>query len=283
MSDEFMRSPHAHTVSRIAGALGTDLLRGLSEDEARRRIDRYGPNRLRAHRRKSWQAILGHQFRSVLVWLLAGAAAFSFMLGDVVEGGAILAVLAINAAIGFSTELRAIRSMESLRRIAQVRTLVRRDGRPRKIDATRIVPGDLVMLEAGDIVTADLRLVRASNLESNESVLTGESVPAAKSTEPAAADADVGDRVGMVFKGTAITKGTGEGLVTATGMDTEVGRISALTEAAGAAESLLERRLDRLGHRLVWLMLALAGVFIAEAVVALRRISGAKPPAASSA
>ena len=266
MSDEFMRSPHAHTVSRIAGALGTDLLRGLSEDEARRRIDRYGPNRLRAHRRKSWQAILGHQFRSVLVWLLAGAAAFSFMLGDVVEGGAILAVLAINAAIGFSTELRAIRSMESLRRIAQVRTLVRRDGRPRKIDATRIVPGDLVMLEAGDIVTADLRLVRASNLESNESVLTGESVPAAKSTEPAAADADVGDRVGMVFKGTAITKGTGEGLVTATGMDTEVGRISALTEAAGAAESLLKRRLDRLGHRLVWLMLALAVAMVAGGV-----------------
>jgi Ca2+-transporting ATPase len=253
-------------VSGIARSLGADILRGLSDDEARKRLASFGPNRLRVHRRKRWQDILGHQFRSMLVWLLAGAAGFSFMLGDLVEGGAILAVLAINAAIGFGTELRAVRSMESLRRIAQVRTLVRRDGRNRKVDAGKVVPGDLVILEAGDIVTADLRLVRASNLESNESVLTGEPVPVAKATDPVAADAPVCDRVGMVFKGTAITKGTGEGLVTATGMATEIGRISALTEAAGEAESLLERRLDLLAHRLVWLMLALAVAMVAGGV-----------------
>src|SRR5690606_9741613 len=205
MSDETICSPHAMPVSGIARSLGADILRGLSDDEARKRLASFGPNRLRVHRRKRWQDILGHQFRSMLVWLLAGAAGFSFMLGDLVEGGAILAVLAINAAIGFGTELRAVRSMESLRRIAQVRTLVRRDGRNRKVDAGKVVPGDLVILEAGDIVTADLRLVRASNLESNESVLTGEPVPVAKATDPVAADAPVCDRVGMVFKGTAAT------------------------------------------------------------------------------
>ena len=209
-----------------------------------------------------------HQFASALVWLLGGAAGLAFLLGDFVEGIAVLIVLAINAAIGFFTELRAVRSMESLRRIAQVRTLVRRDGRAKKVDAREIVPGDLVILEAGDVVTADLRLTRASNLESNESILTGESLPVVKSVAPVAAAAGLGDRTSMVFRGAAITKGTGEGIVTATGMATEIGRISALTEAAGEAESVLERRLDRLGQRLVWLMLALGAIMVAGGVTA---------------
>ena len=266
MSDEVLNAPFASPAAEVAEALGCDPSRGLSAEEAARRLRRHGPNRLRAHRRKSWRRILLHQVGSILVWLLAAAAAVSFALGDHAEGAAILAVLAVNTAIGFLTELRAVRSMESLRRIAQVRTLVRRDGRPRRVDARDLVPGDLVILEAGDVITADLRLLRASNLESNESILTGESVPVVKSATAVPATAGVGDRSSMVFRGAAITKGTGEGLVTATGMATEIGRISRLTETAGEAGSVLERRLDRLGQRLVWLMLALAVAMIAAGV-----------------
>jgi Ca2+-transporting ATPase len=266
MSDEVLKAPFARPWAEVARALGSDPARGLGRDEADRRFHAHGPNRLRAHRRKSWHRILAHQFGSVLVWLLAAAAVLSFSLREHSEGAAILFVLAINTGIGFATELRAVRSMESLRRIARVRTLVRRDGQARRVDAQHLVPGDLVILEAGDIVTADLRLVRASNLESNESVLTGESLPVAKSTAAVPETAGVGDRTSMVFKGASITKGTGEGIVTATGMATEIGRISALTETAGEAGSVLERRLDRLGQRLVWVMLVLAVAMVAGGV-----------------
>lgn len=266
MSDEVLKAPFARPWVEVARALGCDPAKGLSREEAGRRLRVHGPNRLRAHRRKGWQRILAHQFGSVLVWLLAAAAVLSFSLRDHAEGAAILSVLAINTGIGFLTELRAVRSMESLRRIARVRTLVRRDARASRVDAQDLVPGDLVILEAGDIVTADLRLVRASNLESSEAILTGESVPVAKSAAAVPATAATGDRTGMVFKGAAITKGTGEGIVTATGMATEIGRISALTETAGEAASVLERRLDRLGQRLVWLMLGLAVMMVAAGV-----------------
>lgn len=146
---------------------------------------------LRAQKAKSVVAILIHQFRSIIVWLLAGAAALSFTFGDLPEATAIMVVLLINGAIGFITELRAARSMESLLRIAEVRTLVRRAGKVHRIDARDLVPGDIALLHAGDIVTADLRLIEASNLNADESVLTGESVPVVKNPAPVAAGTDV--------------------------------------------------------------------------------------------
>ncbi|MBC7143028.1 MAG: cation-transporting P-type ATPase, partial [Rhodobacteraceae bacterium] len=259
--------PHAVPAAEVAAALACDPAQGLSLREAARRRRLHGPNRLRAQKAKSAVTILVHQFNSIIVWLLAAAAAISFAFGDLPEAAAIVVVLLINGTIGFFTELRAARSMESLLRIAEVRTLVRRAGKAHRIDARDLVPGDIVILDAGDMVTADLRLIEASNLQSDESVLTGESVPVVKGTAPVGAEAEIGDRASMVYKGSAITQGAGLGIVVATGMATEVGRISALVEASDAEVTPLERRLDRLGHRLVWLTLGLAGVMVAVGVL----------------
>jgi Ca2+-transporting ATPase len=267
MPENVSETAFARQASDVARALGVDPTSGLSPGEARHRLKKYGANKLRQKERKSLFAILRHQFGSVIVWLLTGAAALSFVLGDIAEGVAIIVVLVINGAIGFFTELRAARSMEALIRIAEVRTRVRRGGEERMIEAHELVPGDLVVLEAGDVVTADLRLVEASNLQADESVLTGESVPVGKAVEPVADDAGLGDRASMAFKGTAITQGSGAGIVVATGMATEIGRISDLAQSAEGEAPPLERRLDRLGHRLVWLTLGLAVLTIAAGIL----------------
>jgi len=259
--------PFARGADAVAQGLGTDREAGLGPDEAERRLQSHGRNTLRRQKKKSLLAILLHQFKSVIAWLLAAASAMSFALGDHAEAIAILMVFVLNAAIGFFTELRAVRSTEALMRIAEVRARVRRGGDDRIVKAELLVPGDLVLLEAGDVVTADLRLCEANALEADESVLTGESTPVAKAVAPVAADAPVGDRASMAFKGTAITQGAGAGVVVATGMDTEIGRISELAQSAESETAPLERRLDRLGHRLVWLALGLAAATMAAAVL----------------
>jgi Ca2+-transporting ATPase len=251
-------APHTLSSGKVAQLLAASPETGLSQAEAVRRLRSHGPNRLRRQKPRSAMAMLFHQFRSVIVWLLAAAAAISLIMGDIAEGGAIIIVLLLNGTIGFVTELRAARSMEALFRIAEVRTRVRRDGRVQMIDARDVVPGDVVVLEGGDVVTADLRLSEASSLQADESILTGEAAPVAKSAEPVAEDTILAERTSMVFKGTAITRGAGEAIVTATGMATELGRISQLTEAAQGVTSPLEVRLERLGHTLIWLTLVLA-------------------------
>ncbi|WP_417416086.1 cation-translocating P-type ATPase [Hoeflea sp.] len=266
MTPDRLENAHAHTVQDVVTRLETDPATGLdsSEVQARRRV--YGSNQLFRQKPKSALSILVHQFNSIIVWLLGGAAVLSFVMTDIAEGVAIVVVLLINGAIGFTTEVRAARSMEALIRMAEVKTRVRRAGRERMIDAHELVPGDVVILEAGDIVTADLRISQASNLQADESILTGESLAVTKSTEVTSPDAVLGERTDMAFKGTAITQGTGEGLVVATGMTTEIGRISALAQAADSEVAPLEKRLDRLGHRLVWLTFVLAGLTIGAGI-----------------
>jgi P-type Ca2+ transporter type 2C len=250
------------SVQELAEKLRSNPKTGLGAAEVKKRLGVYGPNRMRRQKKKSALAILLQQVNSIIVWLLTAAAAISFVLGDIPEGVAIAFVLILNSAIGFCTELKAARSIEALMRIAEVRTRVRRGGEVRMIDAHKLVPGDVVILEAGDVVTADLRLSEASNLQADESVLTGESAPVMKSIKPVNKDAALGDRLSMAFKGTAITQGAGEGIVTATGMKTQLGRISDLVQSAEGEVAPLERRLDKLGHRLVWLTLALAALTI---------------------
>ncbi|MGO4910477.1 cation-translocating P-type ATPase [Pseudorhodobacter sp. W20_MBD10_FR17] len=250
------------SVQELAEKLRSNPKTGLGAAEVKKRVEAYGPNRLRQQKKKSALAILLQQVNSIIVWLLTAAAAISFVLGDIAEGVAIAFVLILNSAIGFFTELKAARSIEALMRIAEVRTRVRRGGEVRMIDAHKLVPGDVVILEAGDVVTADLRLSEASNLQADESALTGESAPVMKNIEPVNKDSALGDRLCMAFKGTAITQGAGEGIVTATGMKTELGRIGDLVQSAEGEVAPLERRLDKLGHRLVWLTLALAALTI---------------------
>lgn len=234
MQDKKQFTASAKSAAIVAQELSVDPDCGLDDSEVSKRRSRYGPNQLRAYAKQHVLVILAQQFKGVIVWLLAFAA-LSFYFHDISEGVAIVVVLAINAAIGFIAELRAARSMEALLSIATVTARVRRAGQVLSINASDLVPGDIVLLDAGDMVTADVRLVEASNLQCDESVLTGESVPVSKQIEPVAADAAIGEQRSMLFKGTAITQGAGEGIVIATGMATELGHISHLVQTAEAA------------------------------------------------
>ena len=266
-------SPWSRSWEDVLDVLEVTRERGLARSEATRRRKRAGRNRLREPRRTTAWEVLANQFTSVILLLLAAAAAVSFALGDWIEGAAIGAVIGINAAIGFATEWQAVRSMEALRSLERISARVRRDGEVQEIPADDLVPGDLVLLEGGDVVTADLRLVEASKLQVDESLLTGESLPVGKSLEPLEAAVAVAERTNMLFKGTLVTRGSGEAVAVATGMRTEFGTIAALTEEAEEESTPLEKRLERLGHRLIWVTLAIAG-FVALAGVLAGRTWG---------
>jgi magnesium-transporting ATPase (P-type) len=229
----------------------------------------HGANRLRrARSRPAWRILLD-QLASLIVLLLLAAAAAALLFDRVVEAIAIGAAVLVNTVIGFFMELRATRAMEALARMGKTTTRVRRGGRETELPADALVPGDIVLLEAGDVVTADLRLLEANRLQCDEAALTGESVPVDKRSgtldeeEPPLAE-----RENMAFKGTAVTTGSGVGIVVATGMNTELGHISSLVEEARQSATPLEQRLDRLGRRLIWLTLVIAAVTAAAGLVA---------------
>ncbi|MFR9775887.1 cation-translocating P-type ATPase [Micromonospora sp. MS34] len=253
--------------------LGSDVQAGLTGREAADRLAVHGANLLRRVARRSRLGILAAQFRDVVVALLAVAAVVSFAFGQIAEGVAIVVVLLLNATIGFVTELRAARSVESLRTLGRVTTTVRRDGAPRRVPAEELVVGDVALVEGGDVVTADLRVVEASRLEADESALTGESVPVGKSVTPLPADTPLADRTNMLFKGTAITQGSGVAVVVATGMDTELGRISSLVQEAQGEATPLQVRLDRLGRRLVWVTAIVAVLVVAAGLAGGQELS----------
>lgn len=263
--------PWTRSVDEILKDLNTSA-EGLSTEEVRRRREQYGSNRLRTEQKTSIWQILIEQFKSLVVGLLVVAAVFSFAFGDFVEGIAITAVILVNSAIGFFTELRAVRSMEALKELSQVDAKVRRDGNVAEIPAEELVPGDIVILEGGDVITADLRLREASKLQTNESALTGESVPVGKRIEPLEGDIPLAERANMVFKGTSVTRGSGEGVVVNTGMDTELGEISSLVEEAEQEVTPLEKRLDLLGRRLIVVTLGIATLVAIAGIVTGKEI-----------
>lgn len=233
---------------------------GLSSGEAKRRRREQGPNRLRQAKRRSVRKILADQFRNIIILLLLAATALSLAFGEIIEGIAIAAVILINAAIGFVMEWKAIRSMEALQKLGRVETTVRRDGKIQRVPAEQLVCGDIVLVEGGDVVTADVRLLESSKLQANESVLTGESVPVEKQTKALPEDLPLADRSNMLYKGTVLTRGSAEGVVVATGMNTELGRISSLVEEVEAEQAPLQKRLDAFARRLVWVTLIIAAL-----------------------
>jgi P-type Ca2+ transporter type 2C len=255
-----LSAPHGQPAGDVLAALDVSSTIGLSEAQAIRRLQQHGPNSIGVRKKVGALAVLVHQFQSLVVALLAVAAGLAFYFREWEEGGAIVGVLALNTVIGFLTEIKAARSIEALRALGTRSARVRRDSRTRLIPAERLVPGDIVLLEAGDVVTADLRLVDASNVEVDESPLTGESMGVGKTIAPVDVEARVSDRSSMLFKGTRITRGSGLGVVVATGMDSELGHISQLVEQAVPAASPLEKRLARLSSQLVWVTLILAAV-----------------------
>ncbi len=262
--------PHALPAEAVLRALGVSLAAGLSAQEAAARLARHGPNALLAHETRTLLGLLAGQIKSPVVWLLAGAAALAASFSEWTESAAILLVLLVNTLIGFFTELRAVRSMEALRKLGTRSSRVRRDGKLKTVPAELVVPGDIVLLESGDVVTADIRLVEARNLSCDESTLTGESVPVEKSVAAVPLDAIVADRTSMLHKGTAITRGTGEGVVVATGMATELGLTTRLVIEAEGDTSPLERKLAGLTRQLV------GAILIVTALIAAAGMAGGR-------
>ncbi len=261
-------APRTETADRILENLEVAPDQGLSNQEARRRRREYGSNRLREKEPQSGFQILLNQFKSIIVLILVGAAILSFAFGQIIDGIAISVAVLLNTLIGFVMEMRAVHSMESLRRMEQITANVLRDGQIRAISADQLVPGDVVVMEGGDVVSADMRLLEANKTRVNESALTGESVPVNKQADPVPQDALLPDRKNMLYKGTAITAGSCTGVVTHTGMNTELGNISSLVEQAEDEETPLEKRLQKLGQRLLWITL---GILVIVAVTGIIR------------
>ncbi|HEY7645732.1 MAG TPA: cation-transporting P-type ATPase [Hyphomicrobiales bacterium] len=245
-------------VQAVLEKLTVSVDTGLTDEEVTRRRQLYGPNAISVRQKANAFAVLVHQFQSPVVYLLAAAAGLAFYFGEWEEAIAIAAVLALNALIGFITELRAARSIEALRALGTRSARVRRQGHTRLIPADQLVPGDIVLVEGGDAVSADLRLAEASNLGADESALTGESVAVTKTTLPVPANARLAERSSMLFKGTVLTRGSGVGIVVATGLATELGRVSKLVEGAEPGSSPIEKKLGRLSGQLVYATVVLA-------------------------
>lgn len=243
---------HSRPLHELLNELGAEPERGLSQAEASDRLKRHGPNALRKEVGVTPLAIFVAQFRSLVIWILIGAAAVSIGLGETVDGLAIGVIVLLNALFGFYQEFRAERAAAALAHLIAPRARVVRDGHSLMVPAAEVVRGDILLLEPGDLVAADARLIDAERLRAEEAPLTGESQPVPKSIDIQPAETPLADRSNMVFLATTVAAGTGRGVVVATGMDTEVGHIAGLLESAAAGETPLRKRLDLVGRRLLW-------------------------------
>ncbi|MGM0584875.1 MAG: cation-transporting P-type ATPase [Pseudomonadota bacterium] len=236
---------------------------GLSSDEAARRLEAHGPNRLpEPPRRGPLRRFLAH-FHNILIYVLIASAIVTAALQHWVDTGVILAVVVVNAIIGFVQEGRAEQAMAAIRGMLAPRSAVLRDGRRHSVDAADLVPGDIVLLEAGDRAPADIRLTEARGLKAEEAILTGESVPVDKAPAPAPEDAPLGDRSSMLFSGTLVAAGAGRGVVAATGAATQIGRISGMLSRVETLTTPLVRQMDLFARWLTVFILLVAGALLA--------------------
>ncbi len=238
--------------------LASDPQQGLSSEEAATRLQQFGRNEVVLSPPEPWYWVLLRQFQNLMVYVLAVAAGLAFLYDESLEGIAILMVIAINTIIGFWMEWQANRSMQALQQLTHPLARVVRGGQLCELDAAELVPGDLLSLEAGDVVAADARLVTATNLEIKEAALTGESLPVAKQEEALESDRPLADRINMVYRGTVVTRGVGLALINATGLQTEIGKIAKLTHSAQKEQTPLEKKLTQLSQKLIWLTILLA-------------------------
>ena len=256
---------HTLTVAEVSALLETDAATGLTAAEAARRLEEHGANVLReSDRSPAWKLLL-RQFEDFMIWVLMGAALLAGLQGEWVDTIAIATILILNAVLGFAQEYRAEQALAALKQLAAPTARVVRGGIETSIPATELVPGDVVVLEAGDQIPADGRLAEAAALNIMESALTGESQPVRKTTGPVAdPNAALGDRVGMVFAGTAVAVGRGRVIITATARDTQVGKIADLLAEQDDEGTPLQRELQRVGKRIALIVLVIAALIFAE-------------------
>jgi Ca2+-transporting ATPase len=272
--DRVRISPYRQRTDEVVTTFGTDVQHGLSDAEARVRLEQYGHNELAAEKPvPAWRRFLA-QFRDVLVILLLVATAISAGLWAYerdaalpYEALAIFVVVLLNATIGYVQVARAEAAVAALRAMSAADATIIRGGERRSVTATDIVPGDLLLIEEGDTIAADARLVESTALQTAEAALTGESLPVTKDTAAIADEVALGDRHNMVFSGTAATYGHGTAIVTATGMRTEMGRLGGLLKETRDDATPLQRELDRTGKLLGIIVVVIAVVMILTIIV----------------
>ncbi len=265
---------HALTSEQIIRQLATPPETGLTSEEAARRLESYGPNQLtEAPGITFWQMLLD-QFNNFVVIMLIIAAVISALFGDWIEAAAILMIVILNATLGVVQERRAEQALAALKKLAAPDAKVMRDGERKSIPSAQLVPGDIVLLEAGNYVPADIRLLEAANLRIEEAALTGESVPVQKDANiRLEADIPLGDRKNTTFMGTLVSYGRGRGVVVSTGMRTQIGLIAEMLQAVENEPTPLQKRLDQLGKTLGWATLAICGVVFVVSIIRFTDLS----------
>ncbi|WP_191083035.1 HAD-IC family P-type ATPase [Roseococcus microcysteis] len=266
MPEENATPPHALTPDAALRAQATTR-QGLAAQEAAERLSRHGPNTLPEAPGRGPLLRFALQFHDALIYVLLGAAVLALVLGHLLDAAVILGVVLINATIGFVQEGKAARALDAIRRMIDPTALVLRDGARQRVPAAEIVPGDLVLLEAGDRVPADLRLLRAKSLRLDEAALTGESVPVDKDVAPLAPETPLAERNCMAWSGTLVAAGAGMGVVVATGSGTELGRISALLGQVDTLQTPLLRQMSRFARQVTAAILALSAALLAFAML----------------
>jgi Ca2+-transporting ATPase len=259
---------HSMGLDDVLSKLGVHQQEGLTSDEVDRRLKTFGRNELKEKPRPTFLQLVIAQLNNFIVILLIVAAVISALLGDWVEAGAILLIVVLNAILGVVQESRAEEALAALKKLASPEAQVLRDGSRKSVPASELVPGDVVFLEAGNYIPADLRLIEAVNLRVEEAALTGESVPVQKNaTMILDQDATLGDRKNTAFLGTVVSYGRGRGIVVSTGMYTQLGLIAGMLQQVESEETPLQQRLDQLGKILGWGALAICGVIFLLGII----------------
>lgn len=263
---------YRQTAEAVTEHFSTNTETGLSTAEAKTRLERDGANEFQKTRHSSLLVKFLNQFKSFMIIVLLAAAAVSGVIGYMHGEGftdaiVILVIVVLNAVIGVAQEAKAEKSLDALEKLSSPQCTVIRDGQVREIESRDLVVGDIVLLETGDSVPADLRLVEAVNLKIEEAALTGESVPAEKNTDPVEGEVQPGDQIDMAFSSTSVTYGRGKGIVTATGMHTEVGKIASMIQSVKETKTPMQERLDKLGKLLAYAALAICALIFGVSIL----------------
>ncbi len=253
--------PNSFSVEEILLVFQTDSEVGLSQTEAEKRAVEFGPNIYQAQKQKSVFLMMLLQFKGPIVYLLLFTVAVTFYFQNFIEAIAILVVILVNALIGFLMELQARNSMHALLEMDMILSKVLRDGKIREIPSINIVPGDIISLEAGDVIPGDAHLIEINQLQCDESSLTGESLPTEKNIKKLVKGTALGDQFNMVFKGTSVTKGNGKAVITGIAQDTQLGTITSLVENVKEKETPLDSKIRLLSKKLIWITLAMTTIF----------------------
>lgn len=240
------------SIKETLGNFQVDSATGLTEQEAEARLQEFGSNKLRAKKKKTILQLFLAQLKDILIYVLFGAVVVTVFMGEYIDAVIIVLVIIINAVLGVIQEVKAGNAIDALRKLSVPKVLVKREGQAKEIGSEKIVPGDILILDAGRFVGADIRLIESANLQIEESALTGESVPSTKNANAItdSTETPLGDRLNSAFMSTLVTNGRGVGVVVATGMQTEVGKIAGIINEEGETKTPLEKRLDELGKTL---------------------------------